>query len=80
MRALDGVELAAVLGGAQGRTWGRVARDYTLACGDGALQAALMTGTPEPYTLGVGCLAGMAGQGLTDGIQAYRDRRAAPAR
>jgi hypothetical protein len=73
MLALDRELLASVSGGA-GRTWGGVARDYTLACGEGALQAALMA-TPNPYTLGVGCVAGVAGQGLTDGIEAYRNRR-----
>ncbi|MGE0402652.1 MAG: hypothetical protein AB7T06_38470 [Kofleriaceae bacterium] len=75
MLALDRELLAGVTGGAP-RTWGRVARDYTLACADGALQATLMTGgTVAPYTLGVGCFAGVAGQGLADGIDAYRNRR-----
>ena len=72
MLALDRELLGSVTGGA--RTWGGVTRDYALACGDGALQAGLMTGSPDPYTLGVGCAAGMAGQGLTDAIQAYRTR------
>ncbi|GEM_PF-6376799 len=72
--ALDRELLATVSGGA-GRTWGGAGRDYALACADGALSATLMTGgTVAPYTLGVGCVAGMAGQGLTDAIEAYRNR------
>lgn len=62
--------------GGSGRTWAGVARDYTLACAEGALQATLLTGgTVAPYTLGVGCFAGVAGQGLADGIDAYRRGR-----
>ena len=63
-------ELAEVTGG---RTWTRTAIDYARACGDGALTAATMA-TPNPYTLGVGCAAGMAGQGLVDAIQYVRSR------
>lgn len=75
MLAIDRERLAEISGGAP-RTWGGVARDYTLACAEGALQATLMTGgTVAPYTLGVGCFAGVAGQGLADGIDAYRNRR-----
>lgn len=75
MLALDRELLEAVTGGAP-RTWGAVARDYTLACAEGALQATLMTGgAVAPYTLGAGCFAGVAGQGLADGIDAYRNRR-----
>jgi hypothetical protein len=72
---IDGDLLANISGGA-GRSWAGVARDYSLACADGAVSATLMTGgTVAPYTSGVGCAAGMAGQGLTDAIQAYRARR-----
>jgi hypothetical protein len=77
LASIDGDQLAAISGGAQ-RSWGGVARDYTLACAEGALQATLMTGgTIAPYTLGAGCFAGVAGQGLADGIEAYRNRRRA---
>ena len=73
--AIDPALLGSITGGAP-RTWGGVTRDYTLACAEGALQATLMTGgTIAPYTLGVGCFAGVAGQGLADGIDAYRNRR-----
>ncbi len=76
MNAIALTELAEVRGGAS-RTWAGVGRDYTLACAEGALQATLMTGgTIAPYTLGAGCFAGVAGQGLSDAIDAYRVRRA----
>lgn len=73
--ALDTAVLVTVTGGA-GRSWGRVGRDYSLACAEGALQATLMSGgTVAPYTLTVGCVAGMVGQGTSDAIDAYRARR-----
>lgn len=73
--SIDLALLDDVIGG-RARTWAGVGRDYTLACAEGALQATLMTGgTVAPYTLGVGCFAGVAGQGLADGIQAYQNRR-----
>jgi hypothetical protein len=71
---IDPGTLAGVTGG-QGRTWGTVGREYAAACADGMVSSVMMTGVPTPYTLGVGCVAGMAGQGAVDAITAYRDRR-----
>lgn len=69
MRALDLEVLDTVAGGAAPRTWTRVATDYARACGDGALTAVTMSGLPTPQTAGIGCAAGIAGQGLGDAIQ-----------
>jgi hypothetical protein len=67
--ALDATALAAVRGGE--RTWGRVAADYAGACANGALTS-LQFAPPTPYTLGVGCGAGMVGQAAVDGINYLR--------
>lgn len=75
MLALDRELLATVEGGAAPRTWTRVATDYARACGDGALTAITMSGLPTPQTAGIGCAAGMAGQGLGDAIQWHLNRR-----
>jgi hypothetical protein len=72
--ALERELLATVGGGAAPRTWTKVATDYARACGDGALSAISMTGVPTPQTAGIGCAAGIAGQGLTDAIQWQRSR------
>jgi len=77
MRALDREHLAWVCGGAAPapRTWTKVGIDYARACGDGALTAITMSGLPTPQTAGIGCAAGIAGQGLADAIQWQRNRR-----
>jgi hypothetical protein len=69
--ALDRAALAAVRGGE--RTWGQVAVDYAGACANGALTS-LQFAPPTPYTLGVGCGAGMVGQAAVDGINHLRKR------
>jgi hypothetical protein len=73
--ALDRALLGSVVGGAAPRTWPKVGIDYARACGDGALSAITMSGLPTPQTAGIGCAAGMAGQGLADAIQWQRNRR-----
>ena len=71
MIALDATSLAEVRGGE--RTWGQGAVDYAAACGNGALTS-LQFAPPTPYTLGVGCGAGMVGQAAVDGINYLRKK------
>lgn len=68
--------LVTAVGGAPvPRTWGKVALDYARACGDGALTALSMTGVPTPHAAGIGCAAGIAGQGAANAIQWHLNRR-----
>ena len=71
MQALERSDLELVLGGTAAATAVR----YTRACADGALGSLWWTaGVPTPQGLGVGCVAGIAGEGAVDLIKYARSK------